>query len=66
MDALEPASLDEVDDSRLRVYGARLAPLPPLSREALAPIPHYQPLDVRDATLLERLSALNPARRGEP
>lgn len=58
--AVEPASVDELT-FRAGPFGPRMQPLAPVAaRPALAPVPHYDEVDLRDATIGERLNALNP------
>lgn len=58
--AVEPASLEE---ERIRVRRFPVAEmLPDNASLDLAEVPEIEPLEIRDATLLERLTALNPLR----
>lgn len=58
--AIEPASADEIDLAPLSA--PRFVPIEGQSPELLEISP-YTPPDVRDATLIERLSSFNPLRR---
>lgn len=61
--AIEPPSADDVD-FRAGPFGPRLTPLAAApTRAPLAPVPEFEPVDLRDPTLGERLNALNPLRR---
>lgn len=58
--AIEPPSADEPELQRLP--NPRFTPLQPAPEPALMPIEPYTMPEIRDPTLLERLSALNPLR----
>lgn len=60
--ALEPASVDEIADAPIRA--PRYIPLEPQS-PALLDVAPYEPVEIRDATLMERLSSFNPLRRND-
>lgn len=59
---LEPASID--DNIVAGPFGRRFAPLPPMQVAPLVSLPDYDPPELRDATLVERITALNPINRG--
>ncbi|MEZ6023440.1 MAG: hypothetical protein R3C16_08545 [Hyphomonadaceae bacterium] len=61
IDAIEPASLEDIDAIRFRA-GPRATTLPPLGETRYVPVRDYEPVELRDPTLMERLSALNPLR----
>jgi hypothetical protein len=59
--AVEPASLE--DFAPIRVRNFPVAPHIELAADVpLAALPEIEPMEIRDATLLERLTALNPLR----
>lgn len=62
--AIEPASMTDEE----RIVAARIAalpPLPPLAQRPWPAVAAYQAPEIRDATLIERIAALNPMAREE-
>lgn len=67
MSAFEPASLNDPAEtaSSLSVRGFASEQLPELQPGEISDVAAYEPQQVREATLLERISALNPIAYGE-
>lgn len=61
--AVEPASMDDEEEVRLRRY-PELDSLDNTLAEPLAPLAEYREVELRDPTLLERLDSFIPLRRG--